>query len=295
MTQKTLALNGPHAGVTLGYLDWGAPDAERVVVCVHGLTRNAHDFDVLAEALAGHGARVLAVDVVGRGQSSWLADPNGYAVPNYVSQFVQFLMQLELPVVDWIGTSMGGYIGMVLAASETPPIQRLILNDVGPFVPQRALKQLQTYLGLDHLFANLGELERHLRFIHAPFGKLTDQQWRHLAVHSARETPEGLRLHYDPAIAVMYAEAAKGDIDLWPLWDQIKVPTFLLHGSESTLVSAATVAEMRRRGPKATVATFMNIGHAPALMSRDQILTIERWLELRPPTHAAEGAARSAG
>ena len=280
MKPGKLALQGDHAGLELAYLEWGAGDADHVVVCVHGLTRNAHDFDTLAAALATAGARVLAVDVVGRGDSSWLPDPSGYAVPNYADQFTQFLGLMELAKVDWIGTSMGGFIGMVLAAGEEPPLKRLILNDIGPAIPQHALGQIQTYLGLDLVFANLEELEKHLRFIHAPFGPLTDEQWHHLAVHSSRKADDGLRLNYDPAIRVPFNEAAAVDIDLWGLWDQIKCPTFLLHGMESTLVSLATASEMQQRGPNATVEHVMNVGHAPALMSHDQILTIKRWLGL---------------
>ena len=283
MKPGKLALGGVHAGLEMAYLEWGPPDADRVVVCVHGLTRNAHDFDMLAAALAEAGARVIAVDVVGRGGSSWLPDPNGYAVPNYADQLTQFLQLMALPKVDWVGTSMGGFIGMIVASAETPPIERLILNDIGPFVPKEALSQIQDYLGLDHVFADIDEVEDHLRFIHAPFGPLTDEQWRHLAVHSSRRTDDGLRLNYDPAIRIPFADASVADIDLWGLWDQINCPTFLLHGMESALVTEATTIEMQRRGPKATVASFRNVGHAPALMSRDQIQTIERWLALNEP------------
>lgn len=280
MTPARQALEGTHAGLELAYLDWGPKGASRVVVCVHGLTRNAHDFDVLAEALARRGARVLAVDVVGRGHSSWLDDPAGYTVPDYASQLGQFLELLHLPEVDWVGTSMGGFIGMLLAAAETSPIRRLVLNDIGPFVPQHTLQEIRAYLGLDLLFASLHAVEHHLRLIHAPFGPLTDAQWRHLAIHSMRETSEGFRLNYDPAIREPFAEASARDIDLWPMWDKIGCPTFLLHGAESALVAPATVARMEREGPKAVVATLAGIGHAPALMSADQIAMVERWLEL---------------
>ena len=293
MKHKSFALEGPHAGLELAYLDWGPSDAERVVVCVHGLTRNAHDFDFLAEFLAQHGVRVLAVDVVGRGDSSWLKDPDGYAVPVYAAHFSQFLERMKLRAVDWIGTSMGGFIGMVLAAGENTSIRRLILNDVGPFIPKQALKQIQTYLALDLVFADLDEVEKHLRFIHAPFGPLTKRQWQHLALYSVRETGDGLRLNYDPAIRKMFLEASAEDIELWDLWDNISCPTFLLRGMESVLVSAATAAEMQKRGPRATVSAVPNVGHAPALMSRDQIFTIERWLELTPAQQTAAVPAGS--
>ena len=273
-----LELGVPWPDVALAYTDWGEPDAEQVVVCVHGLTRNARDFDFLAQALAARGLRAIAVDVAGRGLSSWLADPQGYAVPTYAAQMLRFLELMKLGPVDWVGTSMGGLIGMVLAAREAPPLRRLVLNDVGPFVPAEALKQIQAYLGIELSFESLEALESHLRAIHASFGPLTDSQWRHLAKHSARETAEGWRLSYDPAIRVPFEAAAAEDIDLWPLWDAIQVPTLVLWGEESTLLTRATAEEMGNRGPKAEVTGFARVGHAPALMSQDQIATVVDWL-----------------
>jgi len=250
------------------------------VVCVHGLTRNAHDFDVIARELSRHGARVLSLDVVGRGESSWLADPHGYTVPTYVAHVSAWLAALELEAVDWIGTSMGGLIGMALAAGDNPPIARLVLNDIGPFVSRQALLQIKTYLGLDLHFNTIGEVEDHLRFIHAPFGRLTDEMWRYLAYYSAVEANEGYRLHYDPDIKVPYGELSEDDVALWEVWDQIRCPTLVLHGWESVILSAKTCEEMRRRGPQAEIAHFLGVGHAPALMTQDQIFTIRRWLHL---------------
>ena len=264
----------------MAYLDWGDPAAARVVVCVHGLTRNAHDFDVLAQELASHGARVLAVDIVGRGRSSWPADPHGYAVPTYVAHLQAWLGALGLARVDWIGTSMGGLVGMVLAAAETPPIERLVLNDIGPFVGKQALLQIKSYLGTRVRFDSLAEAETHLRFVHAPFGPLSDEQWRYLTRHSVVADGDGWRLHYDPNIAVPYAELAADDIALWELWDRIARPTYVLHGSESVILTHATCREMAVRGPCADVQHVLGVGHAPALMAQDQILTVRRWLHL---------------
>ncbi len=272
---------GEHfAGVELGWLDWGPQDAERVVVCVHGLTRNAHDFDMLAAALAQAGARVLAVDVVGRGMSSWLGDPHGYTVEVYAGQLAQWLQRLELGPVDWVGTSMGGLIGMGLAATEQPPMQRLVLNDIGPFVDRESLQQIRTYLALDLHFASIEEIEQHLRLIHAPFGPLTDAQWRHLAEYSAKLDKAGFRLHYDPAIKVPYAELADDDVVLWEMWDKIRCPTLVLHGADSVILTQPTCEEMARRGPCAEVVSFPGVGHAPALMAADQISAVRRWLHL---------------
>ena len=266
--------------VSLGYLDWGPRDAARTVVCVHGLTRNARDFDELAEELAARGARVLAVDVAGRGRSSWLQDPSDYAVPVYAGHLSALLQGLGLHRVDWVGTSMGGLIGMALAAAEETPIGRLVLNDVGPLIPEAALRQIGRYLGLDPAFASLEDLERHLREIHAPFGALTDAQWRHLATHSARRSGAAWRLHYDPRIRVPFEAQLDGDVDLWSLWDRIAVPTFVLRGADSTLLRPETAAAMRGRGPKAEVATVPHVGHAPALMDDGQIATVAGWLGL---------------
>ena len=232
MKLAQLELGPPH-NVTIGYVEWGNPDAAQTILCVHGLTRNARDFDFMAAALAKQGARVIAINMVGRGTSSWLADPMGYVVPAYAGHVLQFMTELGLGSVDWIGTSMGGLIGMVVAAREDNPIRRLVLNDIGPFITQAALAQLKTYVGRDPLFSSLEEADRYLRQIHAGFGPLTDGEWRHLAQHSTRNAEGGLRLHYDPAIKVPYAQMADADVDLWALWENIRCPTFVLRGSES--------------------------------------------------------------
>jgi pimeloyl-ACP methyl ester carboxylesterase len=273
-------LDGADEGVELGYVDWGDPGAARTVVCVHGLTRNARDFDVLAQALAERGARVLAIDMVGRGRSSRLTDPSGYTVGNYAIHVARFLALLGLGRVDWVGTSMGGLIGMIVAAGEQTPIARLVLNDVGPFVPKSALADIRAYLGLDLAFASFDALERHLRAIHAGFGPLADDQWRHLARHSAREADGVWRLSYDPLIRVPYAETAAEDIELWETWDKIACPTLVLRGADSPILSAATAERMRASGPNAELASFAGIGHAPSLMVGDQIETVVRWLGL---------------
>jgi pimeloyl-ACP methyl ester carboxylesterase len=279
MKLETVALDDPYSGIELGYVDWGRPDADRVVVCVHGLTRNARDFDALAQTLAERDMRVIAIDVVGRGRSSWLTDPKDYVMPNYVGHLSRFLALKGLDQVYWVGTSMGGIIGMGLAVGENSPIARLVLNDIGPFVPREALVQIQTYLGLDLVFASMDELEQHLRTVHSGFGRLEDDQWRHLAEHGSRQNENGWRLSYDPAIRTAYADLTAEDIDLWPIWDLIACPTFVLRGADSMLLTADTTAEMQRRGPKATIITVPGAGHAPALMSPNQIETISRWLD----------------
>jgi pimeloyl-ACP methyl ester carboxylesterase len=272
---------GPPHNVTLGYAEWGRSDSPQTILCVHGLTRNARDFDFLAKALAERGARVIAVSMVGRGTSSWLADPMGYNAANYVGHVLAFIAEKRLGRVDWIGTSMGGLIGMLIAAGDNTPIRRLVLNDIGPFIPFAALAQINNYVGQDPLFATLTEAESYLRKIHAGFGPLTDEQWHHLASHSTREADGGLRLHYDPDIKVPFAKTADADFDLWSLWDKIRCPALVLRGGESQLLTADTAVRMTIAGPRAKLATIDGVGHAPALMAADQIAIIADWLSQR--------------
>jgi pimeloyl-ACP methyl ester carboxylesterase len=264
----------------LSFTDWGAPDAARTVVCVHGLTRNGRDFDHLAAVLSAD-ARVICPDIIGRGRSDRLADPEQYALPTYIAHMIQLIERLGLGQVDWVGTSMGGLIGMGVAVADAAKIRRLVLNDVGPFLPKAALERINTYLGLDLRFADLAGLEAHLRAIHAGFGPLSDAEWRHLAEHSALDRDDGtLALNYDQRLAVPLKREPIGDVDLWPVWDQIHCPVLVLHGAESDLLSAATTAEMARRGPCAEIVEIDGTGHAPVLMAKDQIEIVRNWLSL---------------
>ncbi len=278
MRRRRLVLE-EEGGVGIAWIEWGAAEASRIVVCVHGLTRNARDFDFLAARLAAGGARVICVDVAGRGRSDWLADPRGYVLPTYVRQMRAFLDRLGLAAVDWVGTSMGGLIALLLAAEDPGRIRRLVLNDIGPYVAAASLAPVRAYLGLDLAFADLGELEAHLRTIHAGFGPLDDARWRHLATHSARREGDRLRLHYDPAIRVPFLEETARDLDLWPVFDALSCPVLLLRGALSPVLDPATATAMTVRGPRARLVTFAGVGHAPALMSGDQIDIVADWLE----------------
>jgi pimeloyl-ACP methyl ester carboxylesterase len=280
MRLERTTLGEPFAGLGLAHVEWGDLQAERVVFCVHGLTRNARDFDALATELAARGARVLALDVAGRGRSDWLPEPRHYDVSLYAAQVAALLRRLGLARVDWVGTSMGGLIGITLAGQDDPPIARLVLNDIGAFVPASALAPIKAYLGLDLRFASLDELEQHLRLIHAGFGDLSDEQWRHLARHSARPDGDGYRMHYDPQIKMPFAEGEAADIDLWDVWERIRCPCLLLRGGESQILPADVAQAMTRRGPGAELVTFEGVGHAPALMDNGQIGTVARWLGL---------------
>jgi pimeloyl-ACP methyl ester carboxylesterase len=277
MEIRRIQVAGPDADYGLSYADWGRPDAARTIVCVHGLTRNGRDFDHLATVLQDH-ARVICPDMVGRGLSDPLRDPEQYALPTYVAHMLQLLEQLELRQVDWVGTSMGGLIGMGVAAAGAT-IRRLVLNDIGPFIPKAALARINTHLGLSLSFASLEALEAHLREIHAGFGPLSDAEWRHLAEHSASRREDGtFRLSYDQRLAEPMKRGPLADIDLWPVWDQIRCPVLVLRGTQSELLLAATAEEMTRRGAGAEVVEIDGTGHAPALMAKDQIAIVRDWL-----------------
>lgn len=277
MRQKSFKGLSPAGFHDVAYTEWGDPTAARTIVCCHGLTRNGRDFDALATQLAKH-ARVICPDIVGRGKSDWLRDPAHYAYPQYCADMNTLIARLDVAELDWVGTSMGGLIGMTLAAQSGTPIRRLVINDVGPFVPKTALLRISDYVGLDNRFSSLGAVETHLRKVLAPFGALTDAQWQHLVMHGHRQRPDGtFGLAYDPAIAINVKMAVQ-DWDLWPVWDRITVSTLVLRGADSDLLLPQTADDMTQRGPRAQLVTWPGMGHAPALMAPDQIGLIEEWL-----------------
>ena len=279
MKLETFEVEGPDRRYRLSYTTFGQPRANRTIICVHGLTRNGRDFDALASALS-EDAFVVCPDIVGRGQSDWLDEPKAYAVPTYVGHMLQLIQHLSVDQVDWVGTSMGGLIGMGIASMEAHPIRKMVLNDVGPFIPKEALERIGAYLGLALSFASLAELEAHLREIHAPFGPLSDAEWRHLAEHSAKQREDGtFQLSYDPKIAEPFKTGDPiDDLDLWTLWDSISCPTLVLRGATSDLLLSDVAEAMTARGPKAVLRTIDGVGHAPALMDQEQIDVIRGWL-----------------
>ncbi|MFC0410435.1 alpha/beta fold hydrolase [Roseomonas elaeocarpi] len=263
-------------GATLRWTEWGPLDGAPVV-CVHGLTRTGRDFDALAQVLAGQGRRVICPDIFGRGLSDWLPDGHLYAVPTYVAALLPVLAALGRPY-DWVGTSMGGLIGMMVATVPGNRLRRLVLNDVGPAIPAEALRHIASYLSTGQDFPDLRALEAHLRVIHAPFGPLTDTQWEHLARTSARMTADGrLVLHYDPAIAEPMRQSPPVDVDLWKFWDAVQQPVLVLRGARSELLQPDTVARMLERdGVEA--AEVPGCGHAPALMDPGQTALVAEFL-----------------
>lgn len=256
----------------LHYTEWGEPDAP-VVLCVHGLTQTARSFDRLAETLSAD-RRVVCLDVVGRGRSGWLADPSGYDFPQYLADVNALMARLGVESVDYVGTSMGGIMGMLLAAMPNTPLRKLVVNDVGPFIPKAALEWIRDYVGTDPVFPDLAALETYLRQIWAPFGDLDDSEWRHLAETSARRVDDGsFALAYDPAIAVPMKANPAADVNLWPVWDAIGCDTLVVRGAESLLLPAETAREMTARGPRAALVEIPHVGHAP---------TFSRLVEIEP-------------
>jgi len=262
------------------YWEWpsGRQDAPSLIA-MHGLTRNGRDFDAVAQALSDR-FHVVCPDVVGRGKSGWLPDGALYSYPQYLADAAALIARVATGPVDWLGTSMGGLVGMMLAAQPLTPIRRLIVNDVGPFVPKASLERIGAYVGQDPRFADLGELETYIRQVYADFGNLTDADWAHMARHSARRRPDGgYGLAYDPAIANAFKTGPISDVDLWPVWGAITCPVLILRGARSDLLLAETAARMVASNPNATLVEFPECGHAPALMNGEQIGVISDWLE----------------
>lgn len=262
----------------VAYIEWGQPSAQPPVICVHGLVRNGRDFDYLARALAVDGRQVFCPDIVGRGKSDWLTNSDDYNYAQYLNDMTALIARTGADSVDWVGTSMGGLIGMLLAAEANTPIRRLVINDVGPFIPLVALKRIGAYLGQNPVFDDLEAVEKYLREIYAPFGDLSDENWCHLARFGTRTMPNNkFGLAWDPAIAQAFL-AAERDVDLWSIYDRVRCPVLVLHGLLSDILPASIAHAMTQRGPLAALVEFPKIGHAPALMDPKQIAVIAEFL-----------------
>ena len=262
------------------YYDWGDPENSHVVICVHGLTRNGRDFDFLAQALS-RDFRIVCPDVAGRGRSDWLESKQDYGYAQYMADMTALLARVTAgaeKTIYWVGTSMGGLLGIIMAAMPKNPIRKLVVNDAGMLVPKAALERLALYVGKDPRFATLDALEAHMRHISAPFGALSDEQWRHLTVHSAKQHADGTwGFRYDPAIANAFS-GELNDIDLSAYWDAVRCPTLLLRGADSDILLRATAEAMTQRGPRVTLVEFQAVGHAPMLMSDEQVTAVRDFL-----------------
>ncbi|HAL36681.1 MAG TPA: alpha/beta hydrolase [Polaromonas sp.] len=288
----------------MAYWQWGQPDSGHVVVCVHGLTRQGRDFDVLAQALCEQvqqsaqrptGIRVVCPDVVGRGESDWLKDPMGYQVPAYVADMLVLLSRLHaqspITTLDWVGTSMGGLMGIVVCGQpDLPlavPVRRLVLNDVGPTLQWQAIVRIGAYLGEAGYFSTLQDAADAMWAVSQSFGPHTPEQWLALSrpmvkpVSAAADSK--FRLHYDPAIAVPFklateASAQQDEATLWQLYDHIKAETLLIRGALSDLLSPETARAMTERGPHARLVEFEGVGHVPTLIAKDQVAAVAGFL-----------------
>ena len=274
--RRSVQCASPRGLHRISYLEWGDARNRDVLVCVHGLTRTGRDFDELARALCGQW-RVVCPDIAGRGDSDPLPDATLYGVPQYVADMVTLIARLDVESVGWVGTSMGGLIGMALAAQAGTPIRRLALNDVGPVITRASLERIAAYVGKAPRFASVGEAEHYIRAISAPFGPHSAAQWRFLTETWLRRNEDGSwRAHYDPRIADPRMVPEK-DLELWHLYDAVRGPTLLVRGEHSDLLTRETAAEMMRRGPKAKVVEIRGVGHAPTLMQPDQIAVLREF------------------
>jgi pimeloyl-ACP methyl ester carboxylesterase len=312
----------------MAYWQWGQADSANVVVCVHGLSRQGRDFDVLARALAEQGAgrpggiRVVCPDVVGRGESDWLKDPMGYQIPVYAGDMLALLGQLHaqapIKALDWVGTSMGGLIGMAVCGTpglsvagppqdaKAPsggsaargaasvgapllpvPVRRLVLNDVGPTIQWQAIVRIGMYLGQAGHFGSVQQAADAMWAISQSFGPHTPEQWLALSRPMLRRVSDAAdaewRLHYDPAISVPFKQATEesalqGEVTLWQLYDNIKAETLLIRGKQSDLLSPQTAQAMTARGPRARLVEFEGVGHAPTLIAADQVAAVAGFL-----------------
>lgn len=289
----------PQGQHRMAYWRWGDAQADHVVVCVHGLTRQGRDFDRLAQALVAQSPKPLQVicpDVAGRGRSEWLSEPALYQIPQYAADMLVMLGQVQaqlgadrpIQTLDWVGTSMGGLIGMVLAGQPglplPAPIHRLVLNDVGPAITWSSVQRMQGYVGQYGQYRDLDEAAAALWTLSQGFGPVSDGVWREMSTHMLRPGTNGqFTLHYDPAIgasirAMTVEAAAAGEATLWALFDQIQAQTLLIRGQDSDLLTPETATEMTQRGPRAQLDTWPGCGHAPTLTGDDQIAVLTHFL-----------------
>lgn len=265
----------------MAYTEWGAPENPDVVLCVHGLTRNGRDFDTLAAQLAAR-HRVVCPDIVGRGRSDRLADYRGYGFAQYVADCITLIARLDVERVAWVGTSMGGVIGMMIAALPGTPIARFVINDVGPVIGRAGIERIGRGVGTRTEFDSFEEGVAYVADVSKTFGPHTPEQWRMLCEHVVLRQDDGKwRVHYDPRIG----DAAREDLarspagDLWPVWDAIRCPTLLLRGAESDLLEAEVAQAMTTRGPRASLVTYPGVGHAPTLIHPDQMKDVVSFID----------------
>jgi pimeloyl-ACP methyl ester carboxylesterase len=281
--RKSVQCLSPAGLHRMAYKEWGDPNNQNVLVCVHGVTRVSDDFDVLALALSDK-YRIICPDVVGRGQSDWLPNPQLYQIPQYVSDMVTLLARLDVEKVDWLGTSMGGLIGMGLASMSKNPIRKLILNDVGPALNLEAIKRIGEFIGQDVRFDTFDEAAAYIREVSISFGPHSEAQWHKLANDVLKQNKEGKWIrHYDlslsiPVKAITPELATTGQAMMWAAYDAVKCQTLLVRGSDSDLLTKEAAQEMTQRGPRASLVEIAGVGHAPTFVQAEQIDIAKKFL-----------------
>ena len=264
----------------LRWTEWGDPENPRVLICAHGLSRNARDFDFLARTLMDR-YRVVCPDFPGRGLSDRLSNPVHYHNFQYLQDSRYLIESLDFERLDWVGTSMGGLIGMLLASGPDNPLRRLVINDVGPVISGEALAGLGEYLSKHPRFPTLADAEEYFRTVYTGFGPLEDRHYRHLVSHGLRPAPDGdgYVLEVDPEVINQFVSLPFRDVAVWQFWNPIRIPTLILRGEESVVLDRDTLAEMKARHPAAESVEIPGCGHAPSLMVEDQIRLVGDWLE----------------
>jgi pimeloyl-ACP methyl ester carboxylesterase len=265
--------------------EWGQESEKPPVICVHGLARLGQDFAFVGQALSLQGRKTYAIDLLGRGDSDWGESLDDYTIPNYFADMQIFLQQFEGQQIDYIGTSLGGILGMMLAALPNSPIRRLVLNDVGPFIPKESLQRIAKYVRPEHpIFESVAQAAKLMKPVFEPFGPMSAQMWQRMARTSLRAVQGGYTLHYDPKIATAFVQGVEQDIALWPAFEAISCPVLVLRGEKSDLLTEATADEMLERGQDCEIVVMPECGHAPSLLHRDHVEEILDFME-RPMWH----------
>jgi pimeloyl-ACP methyl ester carboxylesterase len=278
--QKKSLLSLSTAGFhNVSYVEWGSSNSKRTILCGHGMTRNGRDFDLMASQLSTN-SRVVCPDLIGRGDSTWFADSHLYNQAQYLIDMTALIARLDVTSITWVGTSLGGLLGMYLASQQNSPITSLILNDVGPVVPRSAIARIAKYAAGDVTFPNLDVAQQYMRRIFATGEDLSDEVWCNLTQHSVKLQPDGsYALAYDPKVSSSMFKFWFTGVHLWPIWERIKCPVLILWGANSDVLLPETVERMCKSGPQIEVVKIPNCGHAPSLMAKDQIDIIGNWLE----------------
>jgi pimeloyl-ACP methyl ester carboxylesterase len=278
ITYAGLGVAGLH---DLHAVEWGRRDSKRIVLCAHGYSGNSRDFDYLARDLS-RDAHVICPDVAGRGDSAWLASPMQYHFGQFLADIRTLLAKLDVQQVDWVGTSMGGLLGLMLASQPGSPIRRLVMNDIGAYVPLDALHHIGRNLQAPGRFASLDEVEAHMRRTHSEWGELTDEQWKHFALHGSRVTEDGYRLHFDPQIARLAQPLPfSTGLFFWDAWYRVRCPVLLIRGAESDVFPPGVADTMLDVKPEAQLVEIAGAGHAPSLMAPQQIQVVREFLDRR--------------